>query len=389
MPKFFYVFILMSLLSACGNETQTPINKQKELATFDVDDRALHFAPNRDCQSCHPIIYEEYQSAMHAKSTIFEDSIHAAVWAKHPKNLKMGQYACAKCHTPAADNIDSFLVKGVKAVPDINNPTHQEAISCTYCHRVEGVKEGKKSNTAIVGTKEKHYLGNRKDHIASSYHGIATDNESFASGQMCMSCHSHKANKSGLNVCVTDMNDSVEEQNCISCHMPQVEGAVSALNPTATHAYHGFPGTNNDPDMLAQYIGLALDKKAGSFAVKVNNQSPHALLLHPLRVGQLRVKVWREGKELKEFDPIAIVRLIGDQGKPTPPWKATEVVKNTMIEGGETKSFAYDFALEKGDEVEVVLGYYLVNPKQVDKLGLANYKKATQFVELKQERIKY
>ena len=66
--------------------------------------------------------------------------------------------------------------------------------------------------------------------------------------------------------------------------------------------------------MLSKYIGLEFLKNIGSFEVAVNNKSSHALLLHPLRLSQLRVSVERASK-VEKFKPKVFVRVIGKDGK--------------------------------------------------------------------------
>ncbi len=71
--------------------------------------------------------------------------------------------------------------------------------------------------------------------------------------------------------------------------------------------------------------------------------------------------------------------MIGKDGKPAMPWAADTTIKDTMIQANEKRSIKYDFKLQKGDRVDVVLGWYLVNPKAVKKLNLEDEKIATEF----------
>ena len=68
--------------------------------------------------------------------------------------------------------------------------------------------------------------------------------------------------------------------------------------------------------------------------------------------------------------PRTYVRMIGTQGKPSMPWLADTVLKDTSIKALETREEHFGTVLKKGDKVEMVLGYYLVNPEVVGKLGL-------------------
>ena len=345
------------------------------------------FVLNSECKKCHETIYKEFMSAQHANSTIFKDKIHAAVWAKHPKNKKMKKYGCAKCHTPAANDIDKLSKKGAAYLPDKNNPTQNDGISCAYCHRIESIKHGKMLNTNIISKEPKKYFGNLQDHIKSPFHKIDTSNKNFKNGNVCIGCHSHKKNKFNLNVCSTNIKNELDKANCVSCHMPKVKGSVSNLRETKTHAFHGFPGLHIHSNMLSKYVDIELLREIDDFWISINNKSSHALTLHPLRVMKLEVSVKRGGKVIKLPSKI-FLRALGRDGKPTPPWLATEIIKNTSIKANEKRSIKYNFHLQKGDEVKAVLGYYLVNPKLIKKLGLENDEKAKKFHILKEESFK-
>ncbi|MRI58584.1 MAG: hypothetical protein C6H99_03645 [Epsilonproteobacteria bacterium] len=349
------------------------------LATFAL---ASHqFAPNKDCKACHPKIWEEYQSSQHANSTIFKDPIHRAVWEKNPASKK-GAYKCAKCHTPAANNLKELMApNGIG--PDPDNPTQNDAVACAYCHRIKAIKEGLATNTNIIDPTPKKYFGTRKEHIKSPYHEIDTSNPNFLKGNVCMGCHSHKRNKFGLNVCSTDENREIENANCVSCHMPKVRGSVSTMRQTKDHAFHGFPGAHSHNQMLKKYVDIEFMPHLKGFEIALNSKIPHDLLLHPARVAFLRVKVIRNDKEILDKKEI-LVRVIGANGKPTPPWLAKEVVKDTMLKANEKRVFKYDLELQKGDRVQAILGYRLVKPPLAKKLGLDD-PLATKPIILKKE----
>jgi len=341
------------------------------------------FAKNEACKNCHPAIYKEYMGSMHANSTPQKDTIHAAVWAKHPQNLKQHRYGCGKCHTPAADNLDKMLTKGQKALPETGNPTHQDGIACAYCHRIRSIRFQKTSNTNIISKRPKAYFGTRKEHIASPFHDIITEgNDHMKNGNVCIGCHSHKRNKWGLNVCSTNIANEMDSANCVSCHMPKVEGSVSNLKPREKHAFHGFAGSHFHADMLAKYVDISMLRNIDHFIVNIDNRTSHALLLHPLRIAVLKVSVFREGKRIGLPNRV-FVRVIGKEGKPAMPWQATETVKDTMIKANEKRPLRYDVALQKGDEVHVVLGYFLVHPNAARKLGIDNDPVVNEFHILK------
>lgn len=354
-----------------------------------ANDMAHKFAPSEDCMACHPTIYKEFNDSMHHNSTPQKDPIHKAVWDKHPQKNKKEQYGCGKCHTPAANDLDNMITSGKKAIPQADNKTHQEGISCAYCHRIKSIELHAKSNVNIISKEPKKYYGTLKNHIGSPYHGIITEgNTHMQNGNVCIGCHSHKMNSHKLNVCSTNIANEMDGANCVSCHMPKVAGSVSNLNETAQHTFHGFAGSHSNSEMLSKYVDISLLREIDDFVVNIDNRTSHALLLHPLRVAVLKVSVVRNNETLKLKNEV-FVRVIGHKGKPAMPWAATTTLKDTMIQANEKRSIKYDFKLQKRDRVDVVLGWYLVNPKALPMLKLKNEEIATKFTEFKKQSFSF
>jgi hypothetical protein len=164
--------------------------------------------------------------------------------------------------------------------------------------------------------------------------------------------------------------------------MPQVEGTSTTIRQSKTHAFHGFAGVRNAPKLLAKYIDMSYKKTDKGFEITVNNHAPHNLLTHPLRVVQLKTIVKSNGKS-EELKTHTFIKAIGTEGKPSMPWLATEVVKDNMIKGNEKRVIKFDKTVKKGDEIEVIIGYYIVNPKAIKKLGLENEKELSKFTVLR------
>jgi len=337
------------------------------------------------CKSCHPVIYNEFQNSFHKKSTITEDKVHNAVWQKHPAKAK-DNYKCAKCHAPEEKKAEA----------------HQ-GITCITCHTITNVEEHPKANKNIYETKDKtlysaqkgmedkkvvyeeksSWFGLIKETKGSPYHDIDYRNEAFYTGKMCMGCHSHKQNGKEFDVCRTDMTGAKnKESNCITCHMPKVNGSATTIRESKTHAFHGFAGVRNASNMLEKYIELSYKKSSNGFEIMLENKAPHNLLTHPLRVVQLKTILKSEGKS-ETLKTHTFVKVIGTDNKPSMPWLATQVVKDTMIKGNESRTITFDKKLKSGDEIETILGYYIVNPKAAPKLGLENEKELTKFTPLK------
>jgi DNA-directed RNA polymerase subunit RPC12/RpoP len=337
------------------------------------------------CKKCHPVISTEFENSMHKNSSIYDDKVHKAVWDKHPAKAK-GKYKCAKCHTPNAST-DKQKHKG---------------ITCLSCHTIKSVEKSNPSNNNIYTDKVKTFYSaqagqedkilkykttttwyGEKTTVGSAYHDIDYTNKNFYNAQVCMGCHSHKQNSHKLEVCFTDdAGAKNKKENCITCHMPQVGGSATTVRISKTHAFHGFAGARVAHRKLAKYVDLTYKKSSNGFEVVVENKAPHNLLTHPLRVVQLRAKLIRDNKTI-ELKTHTFVRAIGRDSKPSMPWVANEVVKDTMIKAKEKRVVEFDNKLQSGDALELVLGFYVVNPKAVKKLGLDNDEKLKEFTILK------
>ncbi|MCW8895061.1 MAG: cytochrome c family protein [Sulfurimonas sp.] len=343
-------------------------------------------ADTASCKKCHPLIVAEFETSMHKKSSIYEDKVHKAVWDLHPAKAK-GDYKCAKCHTPNATTAEE----------------EHEGITCISCHTIMDVEKHAQANKNVYLKKPKTFFsaepgresqkveykqvtswfGMNKTTVGSAYHDIDYTNEKFYNGEMCMGCHSHKQNSHEFSVCTTDEAGAKDKKsNCITCHMPKVDGSATTVVKTKQHAYHGFAGARVKPEMLSQYVELNFNNKQKGFEVIIDNKAPHNLMTHPLRVVQLRTVLVRDAKQIA-LKTHTFVKVIGKDGKPSMPWIATEVVKDTMIKANEKRVVEFDETLKAGDKIEVKLGFFVVNPKVLKKLNLQDDKELTKFTTLK------
>ncbi len=362
------------------------------------------FRQSKVCQKCHPTIYDEFYSSSHRNSSIHNDPIHKAVWDKHPLKNKQS-YKCAKCHTPDDKTLLKNIVDGNPASPQ-QNVAQDEGVSCIACHQIQSIEEHQKANKNIMSTKPKTLYSAREGHEGESdvkleskssffglfveksgspYHNIDFSNKGFYNGNMCMGCHSHKQNGHQFEVCRTEMKDTnSSKQNCISCHMPSIQGTMNTLHKTKTHIYHGFAGASNRADMLAKYVKISFQKSANGFKIGIKNEAGHPLFLHPLRVAQLQVSIQR-GDRTITLEPVTFKKVIGKDGRPAMPWVANSVVVDTQIKGNENRIVAFEYKLQEGDRVEAKMGFYLLSPKASKKLGLDDKPELSKFRVLKKE----
>ena len=351
---------------------------------------AQAFVKSSVCKGCHPIIYAEYYESAHRKASVYEDELHKAVWDKHPDKQKK-QYTCAQCHTPTDIKLLKALENNKEAMPEKNELQTQEAVSCVYCHKIQDIKEHTKSNKNSISlqeklffsaddkhravnnkkyTSEKSLFGMVKTKTGSPFHRIDYSNEAFYNGKMCMGCHSHLKNDNNLDLCRVEKEGAQDEEtNCISCHMPKVKGSATSIKQTKKHTYHGFASTSKNNAMLAKYVKIKFKKSNNAFNISIKNEASHNLFLHPMRLAKLEVRVLR-GDEPKFTKIEYFSRVLGKDGKPTLPWLANKVIHNSMIKANEKRVIDYDFTLKTNDTIEVVFGYYRVNPKMLDTFKL-------------------
>jgi hypothetical protein len=136
--------------------------------------------------------------------------------------------------------------------------------------------------------------------------------------------------------------------------------------------------------MLSKHVEIDFKKSSGGFEITIDNKAPHDLMLHPLRVVELRVNLLKD-KKATPLKTHSFARVIGNEEGPSMPWLANKVVVDTMLKANEKKSIKYDAALLSGDKIEVQLGYFVVNPKALKKLNLEENEEAQKFTVLKQQ----
>jgi mono/diheme cytochrome c family protein len=370
---------------------------------------AGQFVPSKVCSKCHPLIYKEYMGSMHRNASVLNDPVHKAVWAKPPLKAKE-KYHCAVCHTPTDTRLIEAFKKGDPALPSENNIQKNEPIGCATCHRIRSIRTHAQQNQNIYNEKPKYYYASKagktvdetvKFHEESSFFGLSKttkgspfhtidySNKLFANGYTCLGCHDHKRNKHGFAICDIRRKDAApsQKQNCITCHMPQVKVSLSTITETKTHAFHGFAGVTHHPQMLARYIQLHAANRDGHLFVTVKNEADHALFSHPLRLGQLRVSLER-GNRTDTRKPVNFFSMLGHNGKPAMPWTATEMLKQNSLGARSERTFDFGPAPKKGDLVTVTLGYYIVNPKAAEKLGI-DEPSLTEFKVLRSQTFRF
>lgn len=370
---------------------------------FSYSQAENNFEPSTTCKGCHPIIYNEFYDSSHRKSSIYTNKIHKAIWEAQVKK-EDSSYTCAKCHTPTdLKLINDLKDENILAKPQENSIQTQDAISCVYCHSIEKIEEHEKQNINILSNKDKtmfaaneknrnkkevsfkeeiSMLGMMKKKTGSPFHKIDYSNKDYYTGNTCMGCHSHMKNHRGIEVFEVEKAGAKDlETNCITCHMPKVQGTMTTIKQTKEHRFHGFAGAHFKQELLSKYIKLKFQPENNHFNIAIKNEASHDMFLHPLRVAVLNVEIFRNNQIIK-LEPKIFKKTIQRVENPN-------TYKSNMIKANENRIINYNFKLESNDKVSTVFGYYLVNPKIIDKLKLENDLDSTKFYLLKKEFFNY
>ena len=384
--SIFAIIFTISLLTACS---EPHYDKGKEFTIEEAPTttpfKNITFETNESCKECHPVIFDEFTNSMHYQATVFRDEIHRAVWEDHPNFKNKTQYKCAQCHIPGADNIAAFMNAGGQAMPDANNASQNEAISCAACHKIKSIEQHRQANRNIYDEKEDAYYGVGEQmsiaHLTDNKNGI------YRTGELCMGCHSHRENIKDYVVCITESETKEKSyQTCISCHMPQVDGPSSTNSTHLKHFFHGFAGAHHHQEMLAKEVPLSVDKISDSkLELHIKNKAPHDLFLHPLRMSFIKTAIIRNGKNIHAFDDLKMERVLKDEKGVAGCTNATKETKNTLIKGDRTTTLIINYPLKEKDQLQVEFGYQLVKEAFIKPLGLTQNKNATEYKIFKKE----
>lgn len=315
------------------------------------------FADSASCAPCHKAIYDEWSASMHAKSSRASDPAHNAVFTGFSQAMaKMGKkapYFCASCHNPASEAA-------------AKTSSQMTGVSCTFCHGVEGVSEGKMFNTYKLATTITAPSAQETPHKVSRW--------SFARPyMMCLGCHGKMINAKGAVICSADLEGY---SDCVKCHMEEKAGPPAEGSAKSSHYSHLFPG-GHDKDMLKKGISLSLGSELGKLIVIIKNANPHFFpSTNPMRAAYLKVWVFdKGGKPLFESPAPAVgqkelfMRVFTADGKVgVPTWEAKGEL-DSRISSHEDRTLIY--SLPKGAaKAKAAVYYRLFTPAAAGKLGI-------------------
>ncbi|MBF0455655.1 MAG: cytochrome c family protein [Magnetococcales bacterium] len=351
----------------------------------------LHHTPSATCANCHQQIYDQWAGSMHANSTALNDPIHGAFYqmlmgSPHEEGLKAknGKFpVCLQCHAPNAARDGKTKLDTM--------PAYAEGVNCVVCHTMTKAK-GPIAN-AQLGAKAYEFSSDSLQGPSGSFSGSnlavspgsngammvnpfphQAQSELFRSSDLCLGCHDTRNNGKGVPVCATgpEVVKSGNTVTCQSCHMPMVDGVAN----------HSMVG-GHDPNMVKRGVVFALQGEKGKATVQLKNTLPHNLPTGaPFRNMTIRVTafnaqgqpVWRNFKKnIFKEDPksVMMLYLVGKDGKPAPPPKASQIAKDTRLKPGESRDIVYEIPVAGATRVRAELYYDLLPPpmkKKFDKM---------------------
>lgn len=336
------------------------------------------YLDSKSCDECHPSIYKEHTLSMHHKSAIFTDELHT----KMKEAISPRKYSCAICHTPAVKNLRP-LMKG-KSQPNEFDKRLKDGVSCSYCHQISKVIFTKHKGINFSTFKENRkstFFGNLKNPENSDKHYSSSNTEIYSNNQVCMGCHSHKVNKSDVEICST-LDEVGKTSDCISCHMPKEQGAPTKLNAKVRveHTSHKFLGIHSK-EMVKKAVDLKLTQlDKHRFELKIKNKMGHSIITQPMRLKYVKTIilrndkiVWSNFKSSPYEDTEATFAIIfkDKNNKATLPAYAKGYKYNTNLKAKQDKRIIYSFDnLQKGDLIKATWISYIIAPKIAKKLKI-------------------
>ncbi len=331
---------------------------------FDVDD------PDT-CAPCHGAIVEEWKTSMHSRAHRDRDPIFAAMLRGHvQREGEAVTRRCANCHHP-------------RQVDDVEGAVAKRGVTCATCHTAESVDLAHLGGEALAfGTDGVLHGPHDLAAGASPVHGTgpAPAHMKADSDDLCLTCHAREDNPQGVPVCSTgDEHAKVDGATCRSCHMPRVAGPSGAVSRRADHASHAFVGPRQlwegaDHDLLAGAVKLDAKLDGDTLTLTLANATGHAFPTgFPGRLAVVKaVGKDASGEVVWEDADTKLVRRYGDaEGKPAMPPVAAQVLGDSRLQPGETRTLSLSGVPAEAKTVEATVLYRLMPPPMADKTGLA------------------
>ncbi len=243
------------------------------------------------CRACHPSQYEEWRQSKMGRA--MTDPIFLADYEAQGR-----PFVCLRCHAPLdaqqpqrIDGLESLipLVGSGIANPDFNPELQHEGVTCVSCHQV--------GEALVAGIENPQGA----PHPA---HGDPT----FREAKTCAPCHQLAPPPlSGLDRALPDtvaehrrwQQITERTDECVDCHMTEVQRPAALGGPIRTSHTHRFPGAWDD-DLVRGAVTIEQVQSApGVVRVTLQNHAGHDVpTAEPSRA--LIVRATRNGHDIGE-----------------------------------------------------------------------------------------
>ena len=216
------------------------------------------------CKSCHPAIWQEWESSMHAKAWV--DEIYQAA----AKQIANRETKCDQCHAP-----QPILITGVGKMPKLRDKQREAGVSCLVCHLdAHGAMNGPAASAETY------------------FHANVTNSIYTEPTTLCGTCHGQQSVPEHDQVS-SFLNSKFAEgdTSCATCHMP----VVTRLQSTTSHESikgrkHTWRGSRSVAQ-LKRAATLQLGYADGKVDVKLRSKTGHILPGGTLRTIMLEVTI--------------------------------------------------------------------------------------------------
>ncbi len=245
------------------------------------------------CQSCHPAIWREWESSMHAQAWV--DEIYQAAASQVPDR----ETKCDQCHAP-----QPILVTGVGKMPKLRDKDREAGVSCLVCHLdAHGAMHGPPASAETY------------------FHANVTNPVYTDPTALCSTCHGQPSVPEHDQVSSFLSSKFAEKsQSCATCHMP----VVTRLQSTASYESikgrkHTWRGSRSVAQ-LRRAAGLQLEYETGKVEVKLLSKTGHVLPGGTLRTIILEVALFASDGAERQKQRILIAadkgnRLLPDENR--------------------------------------------------------------------------
>ncbi len=334
--------------------------------TIGAAERALKlsdFSSAEKCGACHVEIYQQWRTSIHSQAAT--DPVFWKFFEQAARDLNdRAAGFCLTCHAPIASVTKEIRVTAPVTFPLDLPALGKEGVTCDFCHTISGNENLGKG----ISVGSYRYPRKGKTDIKYGAHADArTTNhvtqvsEFLKSPELCGICHKFSHPTSG-----EMWQDTYAEWKsgpyaklgirCQDCHMPQYmgKGATDGVERTDLHA-HVFPGGHTEMVQKVAHITLwaQAKEKSGKSNVSIKALVTNVGSGHLMPTGMPGIRqMWLEvvarnakGDEVfTNKSPIGI-ELLGGDGKPTMPWNAVRIGKDTRIGPRKTRQTAMEFTL--------------------------------------------